>query len=166
MKVYDEQGLSHALAQMRGGQAGGPSPQRKNLRSRLAIGGGLILIVILLWRSSCSCVSMMCSDEILQELPSPDGQRVARVSVHDCGALGDIARVVELVARRWLIPDSSKTVFVEAIRGEVPSGSGRRPEAGVAWRGTRDLIVYQHSETGIIRAESKALDVTVTYEKY
>jgi len=165
VKVYNEQGLTDALAQMRGGQTTGSPPRKQNLKARLAIGGVLILIALFLWRSACSCVSIMCNDKILKELPSPDGQRTARVFVRGCGATVEDARVVELVARRWLIPDASKTVFVEAIRGENPGVSGVSPEVGVRWRGTRDLIVSHHSETGVIRADTKALDVTVTYEK-
>jgi hypothetical protein len=108
----------------------------------------------------------MCADETVNEVSSLDGERRAQVSVRNCGATTDYATVVALVSRRWLLPDSSEAVFVGAAMGAGPRGPGGGPEVRVQWRGPRDLIIFHHSAVGVFRADSKASDVTVTYEKF
>lgn len=130
------------------------------------MGGALILAALWFWRADGSCSSIMCADETENEVSSPDGARRARVSVRNCGATTDYATVVALVSRRWMLPDSSETVFVEAAIGDGLRGPGGGPEVRVQWRGPRDLIISHHSAVGVFRADSKASDVTVTYEKF
>lgn len=166
MKVYDEQGLSDALTKMEGGQPSNPPFRARKRALKMVVGGAVMLAALWLWRSGCSCASIICADETVNELPSPDGSRIARVFVRNCGATTDFATFVAVIARHWMLPDSSETVFVGSAIGDGPRGPGGGPEARVRWRTSRDLVVSHHSATGVSRADFKALDVTVTYEKF
>jgi hypothetical protein len=166
MKVYDEQGLREALTKMRSGQASELTPRRSKRAWRIAAGGILILVTLWIWRSGCSCASLMCADITVEEVPSLDGKRIGRVFHRDCGATTSWVTHVALISRNWLLPDSSETVFVGTAMDHGTRGSDGGSEVRVRWQGPRDLLISHHSAIGVYRADSKAFDVTVKYEKF
>jgi len=105
-----------------------------------------------------------CENEILTELPSPDGRLIAVVFERDCGATTDFSTQVSVLPKASRLPDQGGNVFVaDTNHGAVPPGPGGGPEVEVIWSDRATLMIRHRSEARVFKSERRVKGVTVVY---
>ena len=139
-------------------------------RRRLAVEAVAIVVIVasltvgavLIAQTGWGLADLICGDEDVGSVASPDGHVRARVFVRNCGATTRFATHVAIVRSRPIVPDTSDTVFIgDARDGTFNSAGG--PEVRPSWEGSRDLVISYDDATMAYVAAEKSGDVKVRY---
>lgn len=123
---------------------------RGDRRLNLWIGIVLVLLPIL---SSCSS---LCKNEIITELPSPDGKLKAVVFQRDCGATTDYSTQVSILKTSDKLANKGGNIFVaDSNHGAAPIGEKEGLNVGVAWEGENKLLIKHHPKARLFKSRNK-----------
>lgn len=119
-----------------------------------------LVSVIGLW----TLLDSACANDVLAELPSPDGENKAIVFQRDCGATTGFSTQVSVLQSGQVLGDSSANVFVgDTNHGAAPSGPGGGPSLRVQWVGPETLVVSHRPAVRVFAAEKESGSVRITY---
>lgn len=111
-----------------------------------------------------SALDSMCSNETLDELPSPDGSFKAISFTRDCGATTDFSTQVSILRPNSSLPDEGGNIFV-AETGRAPSGPGGGPSVTLRWLSPTELAIAHHPDARLFKAVRQFTGVRVIYEE-
>lgn len=112
----------------------------------------------------------MCAQTIIDQTPSPNGRHKAVVFQIDCGASSDFnSQVTVMPGDAAVSPqvELPKSFFVaDTNHGQAPEGKEHGPEVRLQWITDRQLVIQHHERAHIIRAETAADEVQVSYATF
>lgn len=130
------------------------------------VAGSILALLLVLAVAVDFLFGSTCKNEILAELPSPDGAYKAIVFQRDCGATTGFSTQVSILRSRHSLGDDTGNVFVsDTNHGAAPSGSGGGPEVGIRWMSSSSLVISRHRLARVFMAEPHVSDISVTYEQ-
>jgi len=110
-----------------------------------------------------SCLSP-CDNEVLQEVPSPEGSYKAVVFQRDCGATTDFSTRVSVLPQGSEAPKGGGNVFVvDTSNGAAPVGPSGGPRVSVEWVADRRLVIAYDPRARTFRKEPNEAGVVVEY---
>src|SRR5262249_10486833 len=116
-------------------------------RIALSVVGALMFTVVTVLLGLRWFVGGMCANQLLAEIPSPDGALKALVFERDCGATTGFSTQISIVGGNGSLPSRAANLFVaDTDHGKAPSGPGGGPELRVGWVGTHVLRVGRHRD--------------------
>ena len=119
----------------------------------------LILLSFQLVLSISGCEST-CSNQVLQEVPSPDKQLEAVVFQRDCGATTGFSTQVSVIKADEKLQNTKGDVFsADTNHGKVSSGPGGEPAVEVVWKEPHQLQI-KHSQNARIFLAAKEIKVS------
>jgi hypothetical protein len=130
----------------------------------VAVAGVCALVLAGMAALFSSAFDDMCGNEILADIPSPNGALRAVVFERDCGATTDFSTQVTILPVDAKLPDEGGSVFVaDTNHGAAPSGEGGGPEVKVQWRSASQLSIAHHTEARVFLARQRVEKVDVSY---
>ena len=121
---------------------------------------GVLLISATAWLLSGS----PCANELLSELPSPDGTLKAVVFQRDCGATTGFSTQVSIISGDQSLGSGAANLFVaDDDHGKVPAGVGGGPEVQVAWTSARSVRIARDREARVFLAKPAIAGISVEY---
>jgi hypothetical protein len=120
----------------------------------------LVLIsVVGLWL----LLDQACSNDVLMDIPSPDGEHKAIVFQRDCGATTGFSTQISVLRVSQSLGNNAGNIFVaDTDHGTAPSGPGGGPAVQVQWSGTKALTVLHHPKVRVFSAEPNGHGVAAT----
>lgn len=92
----------------------------------------------------------LCGNEVIAEVPSPDGKYKVVVFQRDCGATTGFSTQLSLLPSKRMLDDVPGNIFVaDTNHGAAPSGPGGGPSVAVHWLGSDALEVVHHPRARI-----------------
>ena len=110
-----------------------------------------------------ACFHSDCKNEILQDVPSPDGRRHAIVFQRDCGATTDFSTQVSVLTKNRTATDGGNVFVVDSDHGKAPAAPRGGPSVIVHWLDKRTLEVHYDSRARIFSQELRHDDTDVRY---
>ncbi|MEO3430522.1 hypothetical protein AAFN88_16810 [Pelagibius sp. CAU 1746] len=115
-----------------------------------------IFIVLGLASFLASCDSSICSNTMIHEIASPDGEIIAAVFERDCGATTPFVRIVNLRRSEAEFDPNMDDAWVFTIHG--------RSDVKAWWLGDRSLKVTYSATGDQPTMREKWNDVSVSYD--
>ena len=111
-----------------------------------------------------SLMSNSCTNQVLAEVPSPEGTLKAVVFERNCGATIAFSTQISVLPAAASLQDGPANLFAAAAaHGKAPSSPGRGPEVRVTWIGPRSLRVAHDRDTRVLLASHNAAGVSAEY---
>lgn len=100
-----------------------------------------------------SCLGFDCTNEVEQELLSPDGTKKVVIFLRNCGATTGYNTQASILESDEDLPNDSGTAFI------IDSGS-----ATVSWKSDNELLVIIERSARVFKKEISDRDVTLEYQ--
>ncbi|RYG63916.1 hypothetical protein EON80_20235 [bacterium] len=111
------------------------------------------------------CLGPACTNTILQEIPSPDGQRKAVVFGRDCGATTGFNTQVSVLRAGEVLGDAAgNACTLDDNGGASPTEKGRGPKVVVKWLGPKQLQISFDKRARSYAMEKQIDGVAVRYQ--
>jgi len=137
---------------------------RKAFKVFIWIAGTCLALALVSVIGLSSTLDSACANDVLAELPSPDGKNKAVVFQRDCGATTDFSTQVSVLRSGQALGGDSANVFIgDTNHGAAPSGPGGGPSLRVHWVGPDALVVSHHSAVRVFAAEPESGSVRIAY---
>ena len=105
-----------------------------------------------------------CSNEILQDVPSPDGRRHAVVFVVNCGATTDFSTQVSVLTKAWTVNDRGNVFVVDSDHGKADAtGPAGGLNVTVRWLNNRTLEVQYDGRARVFAQDTRHDDTDIRY---
>jgi len=105
-----------------------------------------------------------CGNQILAEIPSPDGARRVVVFERDCGATTGFSMQASLLRMGAALPNEAGNLFVaDAAHSAAPAGPGGGPALEVVWANSHALVLRTHRKARVFKARKTLDGVDVAY---
>jgi len=138
---------------------------RKVLKILAWIAGACLALVLVIVISLWLMLGDACGNDLIAQLPSPDGKFNAIVFQRDCGATTGYSTQISVLPSDRSLGNSSGNVFsADTDHGAAPSGSGGGPAVQVRWIGPTSLSVSHHPMVRIFLAKPEFGSVHITYK--
>ncbi|MEO8365711.1 MAG: hypothetical protein ABI538_05835 [Pseudoxanthomonas sp.] len=109
-------------------------------------------------------IGSMCANDILAEVPSPDGAYKAIMFQRDCGATTGFSTQVSVLRSSRALGDDADNAFVaDTDHGAAPSAPGGGPEVGIRWLSPTSLAIPRHRLARVYVAEPHVGGINVAY---
>ena len=106
----------------------------------------------------------ICGDEIIDEIPSPQGNQKVVVFQRDCGATTGFSTQASILEITQILKNESGNVFTsDTDHGAAPYGPRGGPTLAVAWRSKNSVRLSFHFKTRVFKRESKMGVIHVFY---
>jgi hypothetical protein len=138
---------------------------RGRIAQLAAVLGALALLFGCGWFALSRLADGLCGNEILAEVPSPDGRFRLVSFQRDCGATTDFSTQISLLETGEELPNSSGNVFI-SDGGAAPSSSGGGPEVRMRWDGPRTVSIEHHVAARVFLQEAACDGVRITYATF
>ncbi|HEY5804238.1 MAG TPA: hypothetical protein VIT90_11145 [Lysobacter sp.] len=137
---------------------------RKALKVFIWIAGTCLALALVSVIGLWTMLDSACANDVLAELPSPDGKNKALVFQRDCGATTGYSTQVSVLRSEQALGGDSGNVFVgDTNHGAAPSDPGGGPSLQVHWVGPEALVVSHHPAVRVFAAEPESGSVRITY---
>ena len=120
------------------------------------------LFPLLLLLSLPAC-SVLCSNETVASLKSPDGKHRAILFMRECGATTDYTTQVSIVASTWPYHDIGNVFVADAYARDAKRGSWGGPWAEAAWISPQQLLVTYDARSRVFTQNAKVRGIHITY---
>jgi len=111
-----------------------------------------------------SCMPNPCRNEVIRELPSPNGHIKAIVFQRDCGATTGFSTQISLLAAGEKLSEGAGNVLILTDdRGAVPLTSTNTVELGVEWTGNEAVSVTLPSAARVLQRAEQVGAIRVRY---
>ncbi len=98
----------------------------------------------------------MCGNDIVSELPSPDGLRKVVVFERDCGATTGFSTQVSVLLANATLSNKEGNLFIaDTDHDAAPSGPGGGPGVRVVWENAQSIVLAHHAKARVFRAETE-----------
>jgi hypothetical protein len=104
-----------------------------------------------------------CRNQILQDVPSPDGRRHGVVFARDCGATTDFSTQVSILTAARRVTGGGNVFVVDSDHGRANAGAGGGPSVAVRWLDTRTLEVHYDGRVRVFAQEKRHDDTDIKY---
>jgi len=105
-----------------------------------------------------------CSNDILQDVPSPDGRRHAVVFVVNCGATTDFSTQVSVLTKAWTVNDRGNVFVVDSDHGKADAtGPVGGLNVTVRWLDKRTLEIRYDGRARVFTHETRHDDTDIRY---
>jgi hypothetical protein len=104
-----------------------------------------------------------CGNEVLQDVPSPDGRRHAVTFERDCGATTDFSTQVSVLTKARSIAGGGNVFVVDSDHGKAAAGPGGGPNVTVRWVDARTLEIRYDSRSRIFTQQVRHDDTDIKY---
>jgi hypothetical protein len=107
----------------------------------------------------------VCSNEVLQEVPSPGGQHKAVIFMRNCGATSGSNTQVSVLSKHFSFLIGGGNVFIaDDDNGSAPAGPHGGPVVSARWDGSERLVISYDAGARVFRKEEKRGTVGVSYQ--
>src|SRR5262245_35356226 len=114
-----------------------------------------------------SCACFVCGNDVVAELPSPDGKYKAVVFVRDCGATTTWSTHVSVIHWwNWVGRNDVGNALVMDEGDGAPEGPGHGLEASSHCTSDRALVVSRHPQARVFSSASQIDGVTISFEHF
>jgi hypothetical protein len=104
-----------------------------------------------------------CRNQILQDLPSPDGRRHAVVFARDCGATTGFSTQLSILTAARTVSGGGNVFVVDSDHGKGDPGPGGGPAVTIRWLDRRTIEVHYDSRARIFTQERRHDDTDIRY---
>jgi hypothetical protein len=104
-----------------------------------------------------------CTNEILQDVPSPDGRRHAVIFDRACGATTGSSTQVSVLTKGRTLQGGGNVFVTDSDHGKAAWSAGGRPIVIVRWLDKRTLEVRYDSRARIFAQEIRHDDTDIKY---
>ena len=109
-------------------------------------------------------MSDMCRNEIISEIPSPEGKRKVVVFQRDCGATTGFSTQASIVSSNQMLENEGGNLFIsDTNHGAAPSGPGGGPGLAVTWQSEDSVRMSFHPKARVFKQESAVGGASVSY---
>lgn len=127
-----------------------------------------LAVFLLLSLGGCSVLlSGMCGNNIIQEIPSPDGRFKAVIFERNCGATTGFSTQVSILPSQHILGGESGNVFVvdDGNHKTVLRGRGNGPSVWAKWLNSNHLeVIYaRHARTFAMKKQLR--NITIAYQE-
>ena len=116
----------------------------------------LLLLLIVLWANLNSMITENCINQIISEVPSPDGKIKAVVFQRKCSIDTPPSTHVSLMPTAESLPNRKGNVF-------IADDSVRSAGVSITWKGPSAVNLSYKTHRDILRQTGSSLGVTVFY---
>jgi len=130
--------------------------------SRILILLGLVLLGsgVLAWL----VLPDACSNEVIAEQPSPDGQHTLATFVRNCGATTSYSTQVSVLRVGERLGNRPGNALVsDGNHGAAPEGPGGGPLVNGHWDGNNQLTISFHPATRVFKSEALVEGIAIRY---
>jgi hypothetical protein len=120
----------------------------------------LAVLPLLLSLSGCG---VLCTNQTVTSLQSPDGKHRAILFMRECGATTDYTTQVSVVASAWPFHDIGNVFIADGYDRDVKRGSWGGPWAEISWVSSQQLLVTYDAHSRIFTQNATAHGVRITY---
>ena len=104
-----------------------------------------------------------CGNDVLADVPSPDGRRHAVVFARDCGATTAASTQVSVLPAARSAHGGGNVFVADGDHGRAPAGAGGGPRVAVRWLDRRTLEVRYDSRARVFTREARHDDTDVRF---
>ena len=104
-----------------------------------------------------------CRNQILQDVPSPDGRRHAVIFARDCGATTDFSTQVSILTAARTVTGGGNVFVVDSDHGRAIAGPGGGPGVTVRWLDRRSVEVHYDAHARVFAQEKRHDDTDIRY---
>lgn len=104
-----------------------------------------------------------CGNDVLAEVPSPDGVHRAVVFQRDCGATTGFSTQVSVLETTERLKGSGNVFIADTDHGRAPAGPGGGPAIEVRWLAPDTLRVHYDARARVFARKQMAGGVVVAY---
>jgi len=147
------------------------NPALRSVFRFLLISGAVLAVLVvaaigLLW-FFVPDISDMCRNEIISEIPSPEGKLKVVVFQRDCGATTGFSTQVSILSGNQLLENEGGNLFIsDTDHGAAPSGPGGGPALAVTWQNENSVRMSYHQKTRVFKQESTVGGASVSYSYF
>ena len=116
----------------------------------------LLLLLIFLWANLHSMITENCINQIISEVPSPDGRIKAVVFQRKCSIDTPSSTHVSLMPAAESLPNRKGNVF-------IADGSARSAGVNITWKGPSAVNLSYRTHRDILRKTGSFMGVNVFY---
>jgi hypothetical protein len=110
-----------------------------------------------------ACSGIVCSNQTVASLKSPDGKHRAILFMRECGATTDYTTQVSVVNSWWPFHGIGNAFVADAYDSGAKRGSWGGPWAQIAWASPQQLLVTYDGRSRVFTQNVTATGVRVTY---
>jgi len=133
----------------------------KWIRRALLTVAAMVLVAIL---RAYWFLPSMCANELVSEIPSPDGMLKIVVFLRDCGATTAASIQASVVAADAPLPSTAGNLFVaDSDHGKAPVTASGAPELQVAWSSPREVVLHHDPRARVFKSADRVDDVRASY---
>jgi hypothetical protein len=110
-----------------------------------------------------ACSDVLCRNETVASLKSPDGKHRAILFMRECGATTDYTTQVSIVASSWSYHDIGNVFVADAYARDAKRGLWGGPWAEVAWISPQQLLVSYDAHSRVFTQNATVRGVHITY---
>ncbi len=106
----------------------------------------------------------MCTNDLVSEIPSPDGARKVVVFQRDGGATTAASIQASVVAVDAPLPSTSGNLFVaDSDHGKAPVTGSGTPQVQIAWTSPRELVLRYDARARVFESADCVDDLRASY---
>lgn len=114
--------------------------------------------VILLAAVGCAACSPECANDIMNQIPAPDGRHVAVLFQRGCGATTGVNWQVSVLDRGQSPTGTGNAFIADLGSGMAP---GRDRPVRLMWKGSDELNIWHDSRMRIFKSETHVSSIRV-----
>jgi|GEM_PF-3461211 len=116
----------------------------------------LLLLLIVLWANLNSMITENCTNRIISEVPSPDGNTRAVIFQRKCGIDTPPSTQVSLLPASEPLPNRKGNLF-------IAEGGARSVGVQIVWKSPVTMDLSYKTHRSVLRKASDLMGVTVSY---
>jgi len=125
------------------------------------------LVAIVVFGSIYFMSSNLCTNNIIQEYPSPNGKYKIVLFERDCGATTDFSSQVSLLKTNDNLKNEGGNLFVcDCDHGKAPRAKWGGPEIRIHWINQDTLNISYHKNVRIFLKQFKLKKIFIKYDLF
>jgi hypothetical protein len=109
----------------------------------------------------------LCSDEIVAEGISPNGNHKAVIFVRNCGATTDFSSQVAIMDNKEKFNSKINAILIaDTDHGESPAWQWGGPEIKTQWEDDNNMTIFLHSQARVFKKANIYRGINIVYEYF
>ena len=126
------------------------------------------ILAAAMWAASsvlagCGEAPPLCTNTVVREAVSPDGQMKAVLFERSCGATTGFSSQVSILAANEVEGDRGNALIADTAGGAAPAAAWGGPDVAIEWTSARAVTLTYPIRARIIAGESSVRGVTISH---